>query len=120
MNLHDPFCVRQSVLLVLLEYGAVRADECEVPTSAAGCSAVDGPMVGAKCVFPFTFYGKNYCGCNADYVETEGIWCSTRQGSPLYVEVRSKELLAPSLLCYKELRNTIGHPKTFETKRAKM
>jgi len=63
---------------LLRDYGALRADHCEVPSTANGCSTVGGNQPYRKCVFPFTYEGKTYCGCNADDVETNGIWCSTR------------------------------------------
>ena len=71
-------CIIQPILLVLLDYGAVKADECEVPAGANSCTTVDGAMPYAECVFPFSYAGKTYCGCNADDVEGNGIWCSTR------------------------------------------
>ena len=72
----------QSLILVLLEYGANK-EECDLPASADTCSTVDGAQPYRKCVFPFRYAGKTYCGCNADDVETDGIWCSTRQSEAL-------------------------------------
>ena len=62
---------------LLWEYGAVGyGGDCEVPETASGCSTVDGEVVDAQCVFPFTHQGITYCGCNADYADE--IWCSTK------------------------------------------
>ena len=61
---------------LLVEYGA-EVEECEATESASECVTVDGNVVGAQCVFPFSYEGKTYCGCNADH-EEEGVWCSTR------------------------------------------
>ena len=58
---------------LLLEYGGAKA-ECEAPASPI-CITVGGDMVGAKCVFPFTYDGTTYCGCADDGGEK---WCSTR------------------------------------------
>ena len=67
----------QLIFSVLLEYGAEK-EECEEGTTTSACTTVGGAMPYAKCVFPFRFEGKTYCGCNADNVEGNGIWCSTR------------------------------------------
>lgn len=50
-------------------------DKTDVCKKAEGCATTGGPVIGAKCQFPFTYKGRKYTTCIRHRAST---WCPTQ------------------------------------------